>query len=91
MYFFAPIQYKKDEFGFVHLRGGIQNGVDRGICTLPVGYRPKGLVPIIAKKQWSHTQFDWLHLAENGTLAISNASMPTDTRLFFYAIFLAEN
>ena len=88
---YAPIQYKKDEFGFVHLRGGITNGVDRYICTLPIGYRPKGIVPIIAKKQWSHTAFDWLHLAENGTLSVSNASMPTDTRLYFSAIFLAEN
>lgn len=89
--FFAPIQYKKDEFGFVHLRGGIHNGVDRHICTLPIGYRPKGAVPIIAKKQWSHTAFDWLALQENGTLSVSNTSMPTDTRIYFYAIFLAEN
>ena len=89
--FFAPIQYKKDEFGFVHLRGGIHNGVDRHICTLPIGYRPKGAVPIIAKKQWAHTAFDWLALQENGTLSVSNTSMPTDTRIYFYAIFLAEN
>ena len=88
---FAPIQYKKDNFGFVHLRGGIANGVNRTICTLPVGYRPEGNVPIIAKKQWSHTSFDWLSLNENGILSISNTSMPTDTRLYFYAIFLAEN
>ena len=87
---FAPIQYKKDNFGFVHLRGGIQNGVDRIICTLPVGYRPKGRVPIIAKRQWAHTFVEWLSLSENGNLSIANASMPTDTRLFFYAIFLAE-
>ena len=89
--FFAPIQYKKDNFGFVHLRGGIANGVNKDICTLPVGYRPEGLVPIIAKKQWSHTFFDWLSLNENGILTISNTSIPTDTRLYFYAIFLAEN
>ena len=88
---FAPIQYKKDNFGFVHLRGGIANGVNNTICTLPVGYRPEGSVPIIAKKQWSHTLFDWLTLKENGILFISNTSMPTDTRLHFYAIFLAEN
>ena len=88
---YAPIQYKKDEFGFVHLRGGIANGVDRYICTLPIGYRPEGNVPIIAKKQWAHTVFDWLRLAENGTLVINNTSMPSDTRIFFYAIFLAEN
>ena len=88
---FAPIQYKKDNFGFVHLRGGIANGVNRDICTLPVKYRPRGLVPIIAKKQLSHMTFDWLSLNENGILSISNTSMPTDTRLYFYAIFLAEN
>ena len=87
---FAPIQYKKDNFGCVHLRGGIANGVNRDICTLPVGYRPKGLVPIIAKKQLSHTVFDWLSLNENGILSISNTSIPTDTKLYFYAIFLAE-
>ncbi len=88
---FAPIQYKKDNFGCVHLRGGIYNGVNRNICTLPVGYRPKGSVPIVAKKQWSHAQFDWLELNADGRLYISNASMPADTRLHFYAIFLAEN
>ena len=87
----APIQYKKDNFGCVHLRGGIANGVNRNICTLPVGYRPKGPVPIIAKKQWSHTQFDWVELNADGRLYISNNSMPADTRLYFYAIFLAEN
>lgn len=88
---FAPIQYKKDEFGFVHLRGGIYNGVDRNICTLPIGYRPEGNVPIIAKKQWSHILFDWLYVTEGGTLTISNTSMPSDTRICFYSIFLAEN
>lgn len=88
---FDPIQYKKDNFGCVHLRGGIANGVNRNICALPVGYRPKGAVPIVAKKQWSHTQFDWVTLHANGILTISNTFMPADTRLYFYAIFLAEN
>ena len=88
---FAPIQYKKDNFGFVHLRGAISNGVSNTICVLPVGYRPEGAVPIIAKKQWSHTQFDWLFLFENGNLSISNTTMPADTRIYFYSIFLAEN
>jgi hypothetical protein len=40
----AQAQYMKDEFGFVHLKGFIQNGntaAGSWICSpLPVGYRP---------------------------------------------------
>jgi hypothetical protein len=37
----AGAQYRKDGFGFVHLRGAVKNGtVGTSIFTLPAGFRP---------------------------------------------------
>lgn len=37
----APVGYFKDQFGLVHIRGMMQNGVANAAAfTLPTGYRP---------------------------------------------------
>lgn len=41
---YTTAQFLKDDFGFVHIRGTIKNGVgtaDTILFTLPVGYRPE--------------------------------------------------
>ena len=41
----TPVRFMKDEFGFVHLKGQIQNGLHAtNIFELPVGYRPSDLL-----------------------------------------------
>lgn len=37
---YNPAGYWKDSFGVVHLRGAINGGNQKIICTLPTGYRP---------------------------------------------------
>jgi hypothetical protein len=37
---YTPPGYSKDQFGMVHLRGGITGGSSDVVATLPVGYRP---------------------------------------------------
>lgn len=48
---FAPVAFMKDPFGFVHLQGHVRAAIDQpdgcdtyALFTLPVGYRPAGMV-----------------------------------------------
>lgn len=60
---YAPAGYFKDEFGIVHLRGYLTEGVSSVIFQLPVGYRPPTWLVTGVATNW---------YGGNNTLSIEN-------------------
>jgi len=59
--------YMKDSFGFVHIKGMVKGGpsLESIIFTLPIGYRPKG---ILRHPTDAHGDYGWVNINPNGEI-----------------------
>ena len=72
----APVQFMKDQFGFVHLKGVLTTGTKaQRSFTLPVGYRPGKVVLFISNS--GYDDYTTGYIATDGGFTV-NKSAVTD-------------
>lgn len=75
------VRYMKDENGFVHLRGLVKNNsgstnsntVNRGICQLPIGFRPMENIRLTSAVKDAFFEFD---VQADGWIVLTGVSVP---------------
>jgi len=82
--------FRKDGFGFVHLKGSVKNGTNGSVIfTLPAGYRPLEQIAVPSLYFVASTVY-WVTINPDGTVVHKSGGGPNTGTWFDGITFLAE-